>query len=197
MTASSFWRQTLLRWAPLRPPWWACMHEKRSIIPLHNQLWMATIISAWRMVGAKKQLHDNLCMAISGGEGGPCGCAPVWSPINVDPWFVIREIHLFVFVLLVGSSPAAINFGVILSHQQLAWYLVGGTPQVWFCVFSVMVGTSNLVGCILGAPSSSPSACPTKSFVHIFSHRYGSYVVFHGCNLKLVLLAVVLHAWLR
>ncbi|CAJ1977107.1 unnamed protein product [Sphenostylis stenocarpa] len=142
-----------------------CMHEKRSIIPLHNQLCMTTIISAWRMVGAKKQLHDNLCMAISGGD--------------------------------VGSSPAAINFGVTLSHQQLAWYLVGGTPQVWFCVFSVMVGTSNLVGCILGAPSSSPSACPTKSFVHIFSHMYGSYVVFHGCNLKPVLLGVVLHAWLR
>ncbi|CAJ1943488.1 unnamed protein product [Sphenostylis stenocarpa] len=30
---------------------------------------------------------------------------------------------------IVGSSPAAINFGVTLSHQQLAWYLVGGTPQ--------------------------------------------------------------------
>ncbi|CAJ1972356.1 unnamed protein product [Sphenostylis stenocarpa] len=38
------------------------------------------------MVGTKKQLHDNLCMAISGGEGGPCGCA------------------------LAGSSSAAINF---------------------------------------------------------------------------------------
>ncbi|CAJ1976257.1 unnamed protein product [Sphenostylis stenocarpa] len=77
-----------------------CMHEKRSIIPLHNQLCMATIISAWRMVGAKKQLHDNLCMAISGGD-------------------------------VVGSSPAAINFSVTLSHQQLAWYLVGGTPRLY------------------------------------------------------------------
>ncbi|CAJ1962167.1 unnamed protein product [Sphenostylis stenocarpa] len=29
----------------------------------------------------------------------------------------------------VGSLPTAINCGVTLSHQQLAWYLVGGTPQ--------------------------------------------------------------------
>ncbi|CAJ1978677.1 unnamed protein product [Sphenostylis stenocarpa] len=29
----------------------------------------------------------------------------------------------------VGSSPAAINFGVTLSDQQLAWYIVRGTPQ--------------------------------------------------------------------
>ncbi|CAJ1857788.1 unnamed protein product [Sphenostylis stenocarpa] len=41
--------------------------------------------------------------------------------------------------------------------------------------------------CILGVSSSSPSACPTKSSVHIFSHMYGSYVVFHDRNPKPVL----------
>ncbi|CAJ1933903.1 unnamed protein product [Sphenostylis stenocarpa] len=88
------------------------MHERRSIIPLHKQLCMATTTSAWRMVGTKKQLHDNLCMTISGGEGGPCGCAPVWSPINVDPWLYLR---------------GTVNIVVSLSHEELRSYLL---PQV-------------------------------------------------------------------
>ncbi|CAJ1975099.1 unnamed protein product [Sphenostylis stenocarpa] len=143
-----------------------CMHEKRSIIPLHNQLCMATIISAWRMVGAKKQLQDNLCMAISGGD-------------VVVPLLDLRRGHQL-RCDLVPPTTCLVS----------CWR---NTQCMVLCLL-VMVGTSNLVGCILGAPSSSPSACPTKSFVHIFSHRYGSYVVFHGCNLKPVLLGVVLHA---
>ncbi|CAJ1972231.1 unnamed protein product [Sphenostylis stenocarpa] len=99
-----------------------------------------------------------------------CGCAPVWSPINVDPWFVIRWIFA--------------------GGHQLRCDLVPPTACLVSC-------RRNTPGCILGAPSSSPSACPTKSFVHIFSHGYGSYVVFHGCNLEAGSTSVVLHAWLR
>ncbi|CAJ1976934.1 unnamed protein product [Sphenostylis stenocarpa] len=110
---------------------------------------MATIISAWRMVGAQKQLHDNLCMAISGGKGGPCGCAPVWSPINMDPWFAIHWIFANDHQLrcdLVPPTPCLIScrrntpdlrlylrgtvkFAVSLSHKELRSYLL---PHVWF-----------------------------------------------------------------
>ncbi|CAJ1938696.1 unnamed protein product [Sphenostylis stenocarpa] len=112
--------------------------------------------------GAKKQLYDNLCMAISGGKGEPCG------------WIFIGDHQLRCDLV-----PPTL---CLISCRR--------NTQVWFYVFSVMVGTSNLVGCILGAPSSLLSAYPTKSFVHIFSHRYGSYVIFHGCNMKLVLMVL-------
>ncbi|CAJ1936206.1 unnamed protein product [Sphenostylis stenocarpa] len=53
-----------------------------------------------------------------------------------------------------------------------------------FCIDYVVVA-----GCILGASSSSPSACPTKSFVHIFSNRVevkiGSYCMHASWKQKL------------
>ncbi|CAJ1956826.1 unnamed protein product [Sphenostylis stenocarpa] len=79
---------------------------------------------------------------------------------------------------------------IFVGDHQLRCDLVPPIPCLISC-------RRNTPSCILGAPSSSPSACPTKSFVRIFSHKYGSYVVFHGCNPTLGSNGVVLHAWLR
>ncbi|CAJ1939365.1 unnamed protein product [Sphenostylis stenocarpa] len=121
-----------------------CMHERRSIIPIHKKLCMATTTSAWRMA---------------------------------------------------GSSPTTINFGMTLFEiynmkrgQTSLTPIENGHHTTM--VSDLCVGYVVVAGCILGVSSSSPSACPTKSFVHIFSHRYDSYVVFHSCNLKLVLMVL-------
>ncbi|CAJ1931196.1 unnamed protein product [Sphenostylis stenocarpa] len=125
-----------------------CMHEKRSIITLHNQLCMATIISAWRMVGAKKQLHDNLCMAISGGEGWifasghqlRCDLVPPTACL-VSSRRNTPDLRLYL--------KGTVKFAVSLSYKELHSYFL---PQVWFiCCFPWLQPETSSTGVVLHA----------------------------------------------
>ncbi|CAJ1978426.1 unnamed protein product [Sphenostylis stenocarpa] len=137
-----------------------CMHEKRSIIPLHNQLCMATIISAWRMVGAKKQLHDNLCMAISGGwifVGGHqlrCDLVPPTACMvscrrNTPGMVLCLLCHGWNLKLGWLYLRGTVKFAVSLSYKELRSYLL---PQVWFiCCFPWLQPETGFTGVVLHA----------------------------------------------
>ncbi|CAJ1978427.1 unnamed protein product [Sphenostylis stenocarpa] len=120
----------------------------------------------------------------------------------------------------VGTSPAAmvglVGAAAVVCMHEKSWIFAGShqlrcdlVPPT-ACMVSCRRNTPGMVLCLLCHGWNLKHGWlylrGTVKFAVSFSYkelrsyllpRYGSYVVFHGCNLKLVLLGVVLHAWLR